>query len=47
MIDVMEIRKAIKQGELKTEIVRNNIILKDIKSGEAVKVGELNGGSDD
>lgn len=41
MIDILDIRKAIWDGELQVKIVRNNIILCDTQTGEAVKIGEV------
>lgn len=41
MIDILDIRKAIRNGELQVKIVRKNIILCDTQSGEAVKIGEV------
>lgn len=43
MIDILDIRKAIWNGELQVKIVRNNIILCDTQTGEAVKIGEVDG----
>lgn len=40
MIDILDIRKAIWNGELQVKIVRNNIILCDVQTGEAVKIGD-------
>lgn len=41
MIDILDIRKAIWDGELQVKIVRNNIILRDVQTGEAVKIGDV------
>ena len=40
MIDILDIRKAIWNGELQVKIVRNNIILCVVQTGEAVKIGD-------
>ena len=40
MIDILDIRKAIWNSELQVKIVRNNIILCDVQTGEAVKIGD-------
>lgn len=41
MIDILDIRQAIWDGELQVKIVRKNIILCDAQTGEAVKIGEV------
>ena len=41
MIDILDIRKAIWDGELQVKIVRKNIILCDAQTGEAAKIGEV------
>ena len=41
MIDILDIRKAIWDGKLQVKIVRKNIILCDVQTGEAVKIGEV------
>lgn len=46
MIDILDIRKAIWDGELQVKIVCNNIILYDVQTGEAVKIGEVDGKED-
>ena len=47
MIDILDIRKAIWDGELQVKIVGSkNIILCDVQTGEAVKIGEVDGKED-
>lgn len=40
-IDVVAVKKAVKDGALVTKVVDGNILLADVKSGEAAKIGEL------
>ena len=46
MIDILDVKKAIWDGELQVKIVRKNIILCDAQTGEAVKIGEVDGKED-
>lgn len=40
-VDIVDVKEAIKNGRLQVIFHRNNILLKDTSSGEAVKIGEL------
>ena len=40
-IDIVQVKNNIKNGLLATEIHNGYILLKDVKSGEAVIIGEL------
>lgn len=40
-IDPMMVKKAIKDGQLEVVLVEANIILRDVISGDAVKIGEI------
>ena len=40
-IDIVQVKSNIKSGLLAVEIHNNFILLKDVKSGEAVVIGEL------
>lgn len=39
--DIVAVREAVRHGRLKVSFHGNNILLKDTRSGEAVKIGEL------
>ena len=39
--DIMAVKESIKNGRLQVAFHGNNILLKDTRSGEAVKIGEL------
>lgn len=41
-IDIVDVMVAVKNGELKAFVRNGFIILEDLKSGEAVRIGELN-----
>ena len=41
MIDIVTIKKLIRDGELSVIIVRKNILLVDNQTSEAVKIGEI------
>jgi hypothetical protein len=41
LIDPIMVKQAIAKGQLALEIIQNNIILKDITSGEAACIGNL------
>lgn len=43
MIDVIEIKKEIKNGNLSVFVKDNNIYIKDLQNGDTVKIGELKG----
>ena len=47
MIDVLEVRQLIRDGDLKIKFHRNKILLIDVQSGEAAIIGELPKGEDD
>lgn len=40
-IDPMMVKQAIKDGQLEVVLVKANIILRDVISGDAVKIGEI------
>ncbi len=40
-IDVVAVKKAVKNGALTVKVINGNILLADVKSGEAAKIGEL------
>lgn len=39
-VDIMDVRSAIKRGELKVSMVQGILLLEDIRSGERVTLGE-------
>ena len=41
MIDIVTIKKLIRDGKLSVMIVRKNILLVDNQTSEAVKIGEI------
>lgn len=41
LVDPLMVKQAITKGQLIVEIIQNNIILKDIVSGEAACIGNL------
>lgn len=41
MIDIVKLKKEIENGKLQLVFHRNNILIKDTTSEEAVKIGEL------
>lgn len=40
-IDVVAVKKAVKDGALIAKVIDGNILLADVNSGEAAKIGEL------
>jgi len=44
MIDIVDIKEAVKNGLLLVEIKNGNILLKDTRTWECVKIGEIKDG---
>lgn len=41
MVDIMDVKVAVKSGRLKTDITNGEIILRDMQTEEAVKIGVI------
>ena len=43
-IDIMDIKKAIKSGDIKVYATKDGIFVRDINTGESAKIGEIKDG---
>lgn len=41
MVDIMNVKAAVKSGRLKTDIMNGEIILRDMQTEEAAKIGDV------
>lgn len=41
MIDIIDIKKAVKRGDIEVFTAHESIFIKDAKTGESVKIGEI------